>query len=971
MTIRIGFDIGSTTIKAVVLDEQNNILYKSYERHMAKVRQKALEKIKELKEFCNEPFSFAISGSGALGLCEAGHLPFVQEVFASAAAIKKFYPQTDCAIELGGEDAKILFFKGSLEQRMNSTCAGGTGAFIDQMASLLDMSLEQMNEASFQCHKIYPIASRCGVFAKTDIQPLINQGVDKSDLCASIFQAVVNQTVTSLAQGRKIEGNILFLGGPLYFMSGLRKRFEETLQLSPEQSTCPQTAIHFVALGTALCAQETFTYDNLVERLDQLVHMPMQMESGQPLFENEKEYENFIARHKMHDVQYDQLETYQGKAYLGIDSGSTTTKLVLLSEEHKILYESYTSNKGNPLDVVLQDLKEIYQKNPNIRIFGAYSTGYGEELMRVAFHLDGGIVETMAHYVAARYFNPQVDYILDIGGQDIKCFKIRDGHIDDIVLNEACSSGCGSFIETFAKSLGYDAKEFAKLGLKSKHPVDLGTRCTVFMNSGVKQAQKNGATIEDISAGLCKSVVKNALYKVIRARNKEDIGKHIVVQGGTFQNDAILRSFEQELGYEVIRPSIAHLMGAFGAALYAQKLHRTKSAVLDAKALEQFSHTSKSVACNGCTNHCSLTINIFNDGTRLIAGNKCDKMIKTIEKKEELPDLYKVKMQMLDEQKQKYKHDQKIAMPLVLNNYDMLPFWTKFFDCLQIEVVWTTPTTQKMYYDGQQSIPSDTACFPAKVVHGHIVQMINGQENILFYPCMTYNVDEHQSDNHFNCPLVAYYPENIAANMEFGDKFFLYPYISLDDENSFAKTMKKTLEQANHHYTKKQLKNALQEGLLERQLFHEKLVQKHLDAVSYARAHHHPMVVLCGRPYHLDPLINHQIHQLLTQLGFVVLSEESVPRQDRQKVYVLNQWTYHARLYQAAKYVCENPDMELVQLVSFGCGIDAITSDEVKDILKDADKFYTQIKIDEIDNLGAARIRLRSLKEAIEEGKED
>ena len=434
------------------------------------------------------------------------------------------------------------------------------------------------------------------------------------------------------------------------------------------------------------------------------------------------------------------------------------------------------------------------------------------------------------------------------------------------------------------KSLGYDAKEFAKLGLKSKHPVDLGTRCTVFMNSGVKQAQKNGATIEDISAGLCKSVVKNALYKVIRARNKEDIGKHIVVQGGTFQNDAILRSFEQELGYEVIRPSIAHLMGAFGAALYAQKLHRTKSAVLDAKALEQFSHTSKSVACNGCTNHCSLTINIFNDGTRLIAGNKCDKMIKTIEKKEELPDLYKVKMQMLDEQKQKYKHDQKIAMPLVLNNYDMLPFWTKFFDCLQIEVVWTTPTTQKMYYDGQQSIPSDTACFPAKVVHGHIVQMINGQENILFYPCMTYNVDEHQSDNHFNCPLVAYYPENIAANMEFGDKFFLYPYISLDDENSFAKTMKKTLEQANLHYTKKQLKIALQEGLLERQLFHEKLVQKHLDAVSYARAHHHPMVVLCGRPYHLDPLINHQIHQLLTQLGFVVLSEESVPRQDRQKV---------------------------------------------------------------------------------------
>ncbi|WP_366774993.1 acyl-CoA dehydratase activase [uncultured Faecalicoccus sp.] len=971
MTVRIGFDIGSTTIKAVVLDENNNILYKSYERHMAQVRQKALDKIKELKEYCKEPFSFAISGSGALGLCEAGNLPFVQEVFASAAGIKKFYPQTDCAIELGGEDAKILFFQGSLEQRMNSTCAGGTGAFIDQMSSLLDMTLEQMNEASFHYHKIYPIASRCGVFAKTDIQPLINQGVDKADLCASIFQSVVNQTVTSLAQGRTIEGNILFLGGPLYFLSGLRKRFEETLNLSPSQSTCPDTAIHFVALGTALCASQTYTYDELEKKLENLVHMPIQMESSQPLFNDEDEYKAFIQRHQQHDVEYAQLENYQGKTYLGIDSGSTTTKLVLISEDHKILYESYTSNKGNPLDVVLQDLKNIYAINPDVKIYGAYSTGYGEELMRVAFHLDGGIVETMAHYVAARYFNPQVDYILDIGGQDIKCFKIRDGHIDDIVLNEACSSGCGSFIETFAKSLGYDAKEFAKLGLRSKHPVDLGTRCTVFMNSGVKQAQKNGATIEDISAGLCKSVVKNALYKVIRARNKDDIGKHIVVQGGTFQNDAILRSFEQELGYEVIRPSIAHLMGAFGAALYAQKLHRTQSAVLTMKQLESFSHTSKSVACNGCTNHCSLTINTFSDGTRLVAGNKCDKMIKSFDKKEELPDLYKEKMELLEKEKAKFHHDQKIAMPLVLNNYDMLPFWNRFFDSLNIEVRWTTPTTQEMYHDGQQSIPSDTACFPAKVVHGHIMQMLKGDINILFYPCMTYNVDEHQSDNHFNCPLVAYYPENIAANMDFRDKQFIYPYITLDDASSFSKTMQKSLASVGLEYSKKQLKKAMEQGIVERQIFHENLVQKHMEAVNFARSRNLPMVVLCGRPYHLDPLINHQIHQLLTQLGFVVLSEESVPRQKRQKVYVLNQWTYHARLYQAARYVSENPDMELVQLVSFGCGIDAITTDEVKDILKDADKFYTQIKIDEIDNLGAARIRLRSLKEAILEGKEN
>ena len=971
MTIRIGFDIGSTTIKAVVLDEHNNILYKSYERHMSQARQKALEKIVELKEYCKEPFSFAISGSGALGLCEAGDLPFVQEVFASASAIKRFYPNTDCAIELGGEDAKILFFQGSLEQRMNSSCAGGTGAFIDQMASLLNMSLEQMNEASFRYQKIYPIASRCGVFAKSDIQPLINQGVDKADLCASIFQCVVNQTITSLAQGRKIEGNILFLGGPLFFLSGLRKRFEETLNLEPSQSVCPDTAIHFVALGTALCSEKEFTYDELVGKLQALVDMPMEVESSLPLFENEEDYQNFIDRHQQNDVEYGNLEHYEGKTYLGIDSGSTTTKLVLIGENHQILYQSYTSNKGNPLDVVLEDLKRIYAINPKVRIYGAYSTGYGEELMRVAFHLDGGVVETMAHYVAARFFNPQVDYILDIGGQDIKCFKIRDGHIDDIVLNEACSSGCGSFIETFAHSLGYDAKEFARLGLHSKNPVDLGTRCTVFMNSGVKQAQKNGATIEDISAGLCKSVVKNALYKVIRARNKDDIGKHIVVQGGTFQNDAILRSFEQELGYEVIRPSIAHLMGAFGAALYAKKLHRTKSAVLGPDALASFSHTSRSVACNGCTNHCSLTINTFADGTRLVAGNKCDKMIKSIEKKTELPDLYKDKMEMLEKQKQKYHHEQKILMPFVLNNYDMLPFWTKFFDCLQIEVHWSSPTTQEMYHDGQQTIPSDTACFPAKVVHGHIMQLLKEKEESIFYPCMTYNVDEHQSDNHFNCPLVAYYPENIAANMDFKDKKFYYPYITVDDPNSFAKTMQKTLEQMGFNYKRSQIKYALQQGLLERQIFHEQLVQKHLDAVNFARANAIPMVVLCGRPYHLDPLINHQIHKLLIQLGFVVLSEESVPRQQKQKVFVLNQWTYHARLYQAAKYVSENPDMELVQLVSFGCGIDAITSDEVKDILKDANKFYTQIKIDEIDNLGAARIRLRSLKEAIQEGKEN
>ena len=964
MKYRIGFDVGSTTIKAVVLDENNEIVYKSYERHKAQVRQKALEKIHELKEFCQEPFKFAVSGSGALGLCEQGNLPFVQEVFASATAVTKYFPQTDVAVELGGEDAKILFFKGSVEQRMNSTCAGGTGAFIDQMASLMDLSLEEMNEASLHYNRLYPIASRCGVFAKTDVQPLMNQGVDKTDLSASIFQAVVDQTITSLAQGRKIEGNLLFLGGPLYFMSGLRNRFQETLKLEDSQVNCPETAINFVALGTAICAETEFTYEQLEKSLSDLVNMPVKMEESAPLFETQEDYDAFMTRHKSHDAKYADLKSYTGKAYLGIDSGSTTTKLVLLSENHEILYDSYTSNKGNPLDVVLNELKNIYETNPNIQIYGSYATGYGEELMRHAFHLDGGIVETMAHYTAAKSFNPDVDYILDIGGQDIKCFKIRDGHIDDIVLNEACSSGCGSFIETFAKSLGYDAKEFAKIGLNAKHPVDLGTRCTVFMNSGVKQAQKNGMSMEDISAGLCKSVVKNALYKVIRAKSKDDIGNNIVVQGGTFQNDSVLRSFEMELGKNVIRPSIAHLMGAYGAALYAMDLHHTKSSILTYEECQSFTHKSQSVACQGCTNHCSLTINTFSDGSRLVAGNKCDKMIKTKKQTVELPDLYKVKTNMLNEIKGKYQHEKKIGMPLVLNNYDLLPFWTKFFDCLGYEVVWSTPSTQQMYHDGQQSIPSDTACFPAKVVHGHIEQLIKKVDTI-FYPCMTYNVDEKQGDNHYNCPLVAYYPEVIAGNMELEKTKIIYPFLSFDHLPTFINAMQMHFAKAGIHFERKDLSNAFEKANIEYEKFHANLVEEHKKAVQFARENKYPIVVLCGRPYHLDPLINHQMNQLLTQLGFVVVSEESVPRQDLHKVNVLNQWTYHARLYQAAHYVCDNKDMNLVQLVSFGCGIDAITTDEVRDILRKQDKFYTQIKIDEIDNLGAARIRLRSLKEAI------
>lgn len=974
MTYRIGFDIGSTTIKAVVMDDNGTILYKSYERHMAQIREMALKKIEELKEMLgDEPFYFALSGSAALGMSQEGDLPFVQEVFASAQAVRKHYPEVDAAIELGGEDAKILFFQGAVEQRMNSTCAGGTGAFIDQMASLLNIDLETMDKLSLAHHRLYPIASRCGVFAKTDIQPLINQGADKADLCASIFQAVVDQTITSLAQGHRIEGNILFLGGPLYFMKGLRHRFKETLNLDDDHAVCPDIAIHFVAFGTAICASERFTYDELHDKLEALKNMPVREEESEPLFENEEDYEEFVRRHQRSDVSYGDISTYTGKAYLGVDSGSTTTKLVLVGEAEELLYEAYTSNLGSPLDVVVEHLKKIYALGEGrITIAGSCATGYGEELMKHAFHLDEGAVETMAHYEAARHFNPNVDYILDIGGQDIKCFKIKDGRIDDIVLNEACSSGCGSFLETFAKSLGYSAQEFAQLGLKARHPVNLGTRCTVFMNSGVKQAQKNGASIEDISAGLCRSVVKNALYKVIRARRREDIGDEIVVQGGTFRNDSVLRSFEQELGTQVIRPSIAHLMGAYGAALIAKRHSKGTSTILNEEQVNSFTHSSTGAVCNGCTNHCALTVNVFTDGQRLIAGNKCEKpTLRAGAKQEALPDLYKVKNDLLRSYRGRYHHEKKIGIPLVLNMYDLLPFWVEFFHQLGYETLISPQTNKAMYHSAQHSIPSDTACLPAKVVHGHIQWLLDQHVEKIFYPCMTYNVDEQISDNHFNCPLVAYYPEQIDANMDMEGTDFLHPYIVLDDMKNFEKRISEVFAAHDMPHERRLIRKAAEAGMREYRAFHARLHEEHERAVAYARAHHHPIAVVCGRPYHGDPFISHEITKLLTQLGFVVVSEESVPLQEKRAVGVLNQWTYHARLYQAAYYAAAQPDMELIHLVSFGCGIDAITSDEVKAILKQKDRFYTQIKIDEIDNLGAVKIRLRSLKAAIEERKEE
>lgn len=973
MTYKVGIDVGSTTLKVVILDDENTILYKSYERHKSCVREMLVKKINELKSILNEKtFKISITGSAGLGISQDMEIPFVQEVYASALATKKYYPQTDVVIELGGEDAKIIFLNGALEERMNSTCAGGTGAFIDQMASLLNVDLKEMDELSLQHSKLYPIASRCGVFAKSDIQPLINQGAKKSDLSASIFQAVVDQCITGLAQGRTIEGTVLFLGGPLYFLKGLQERFKETLQLEEDHAIFPSLSPYFIALGSAMYAdtqKEVISYDTLLSLCEELLHKESKIEGLQPLFKNEQDYIEFQNRHHTNDVFYTDISTYRGNAWLGIDAGSTTTKLVLIDEENHILYESYANNLGNPIDVIKQELKNIYHKiEDRIQIVHSAVTGYGEALMMDAFQLDLGVVETMAHYRAAKYFNPNVDFIIDIGGQDMKCFRVKNHRIDDILLNEACSSGCGSFLENFANLMGYSVKEFARLATYAKHPVDLGTRCTVFMNSSVKQAQKNGASIEDIAAGLCMSVVKNALYKVIRAKNKDDIGKEIVVQGGTFLNDSVLRSFELEIDRNVIRPSIAHLMGAYGAALMAKDTNKTSSTIMNLQELENFTHEAKSINCGLCKNHCNLTVNTFSNNRKHIAGNKCERPTIGRIKKENLPNLYDYKYNYLRNLKSEKGKLGKIGIPLVLNMYEFLPFWHAFFTKLGFEVIVSKPLSKSMYAKSQQTIASDTICYPAKVVHGHIQSFIDDGIQTIFYPCMSYNIDEHMSDNHFNCPVVAYYPEVIQANMKLDHIRFLSPYVYMNDNKVLLKEMTKCLHEHGYKCSNKEVRNAIQYATSAYHEFKTSILKEGKNAMEFAEKNNKKIIVLAGRPYHVDPMIHHGIHHLLNNLGFVVLSEDSIPKQvEMPSIHVLNQWSFHARLYQAAQFVSKHPNMELIQLVSFGCGIDAITSDEVKTILKNNQKIYTQIKIDEVDNLGAIYIRCRSLQAAMEE----
>lgn len=973
--MRIGLDIGSTTIKCVVLDDTHNILYSCYERHFSHIVSKSKEILHKIQNtfLHGEKAVIAISGSAGMGLAQSCDVEFVQEVYAEKVATSIYHPETDCIIELGGEDAKILFLTNGVEVRMNGSCAGGTGAFIDQMAALLKMSAEEMNTAALQADHTYTIASRCGVFAKTDVQPLINQGAKPSNIAASIYQAVVNQTIAGLSQGRAIKGNVLYLGGPLTFATCLRNTFDATLHL---HGVCPDNSLYYVALGAALYANKEADLSEVCKKID-VYDSVSTYASLPPLFENREQYWEFHNRHAKAHVPVVPFNETCGPVHIGIDSGSTTIKIVVINTKGELLYKRYEPNDGNPLPVVKETLIDLYRKHPHLHILSVTTTGYGEALMKKAFHCDYGVVETVAHFTAAKYFMPDVDFIIDIGGQDMKCFKIENNAISDIFLNEACSSGCGSFLQTFAQAMGYSVEEFAMQGLFARHPVDLGSRCTVFMNSSVKQAQKDGAQLDCISAGLSLSVVKNALYKVIRVSSPEQLGKHIVVQGGTFYNEAVLRAFEQEMGVNVVRPDIAGLMGAYGAALYGASKSAVSSTsdVLSLEELLSFSMKNQSITCQGCGNHCSLTINTFSDGERLVSGNKCEKPV-TGKASDDSLNLYAYKLQSLLEYAKTKTEGARgtIGIPLVLNMYELLPFWHAFFTSLGFQVVVSPVSSHKLYQDGQNTIPSDTACYPAKMTHGHIAWLC-GQENVhtIFYPCMTYNFDEHLGDNHYNCPVVAYYPEVLANNIpDLKKKDFFYEYINLSDEKEFRKHFPGVFRKHFPSVSFKEIDSAITDGYAEYKSHMEAIRRKGKEIIQKARQDHKQIIVLAGRPYHVDPEINHGIDKLIIRQNAAVITEDSISDiLPKFETSVLNQWTYHSRLYAAAKYCTTQKDMNLIQLVSFGCGLDAITTDETREILQTKGKLYTQLKIDEVTNLGAVNIRIRSLFAALEEQQEE
>lgn len=973
---KLGIDIGSTTIKLVVLDKDNQVVYKKYMRHLSEIYKSMHDNMILLSDTLkNHKFSCAITGSAGMGMANNLNMPFVQEVIACSKAVKNWIPQTDVAVELGGEDAKITYFGSAPEQRMNGVCAGGTGSFIDHMASLLNTDAMGLNELAQKGTQIYTIASRCGVFAKTDVQALLNDGVSKADIALSILQAVVNQTIGNLAQGRPLEGNIAFLGGPLYFLTQLKERFIKTLKLTDEHIVNVDDGCYFVAMGCALSDNAIeMTYDELMQRLNNCSKSSTETESvAFTLFKNEQEYNEFKQRHNKDVVKKALLSDYQGPLYIGIDAGSTTTKLVAISKNREILYSSYGSNNGSPLKTVLDEIKALYEIiPPNAYIATVGTTGYGEHIVKAALHADFGEVETFAHLRAAREFCPDVSCVLDIGGQDMKCFYVNKGNIGQIILNEACSAGCGSFIQNFAQGLNMEVSDFANKGLTAKNPVDLGTRCTVFMNSRVKQAQKEGASVNDISAGIALSVIKNALFKVIQVKDVSELGDNIVVQGGTFYNDAVLRSMELLLHKNVIRPDISGLMGAYGIALLAIERQQEKSSILTKEELKDFHMETKTYRCHGCGNNCLITTQIFPDGNRYSTGNRCEKGIgKQVAKEDKAPNIYKYKYHRLFEYYKPLLNAPKgrIGIPRVLNMYEDFPFWFTFFTLLGYEVVLSGKSSAQLYCKGMSTIPSDSLCYPGKLVHGHIMDLIEKGITTIFYPCIPYNMKDplHASDNNYNCPIVASYAENIRANMDIlrqKNIHFLQPFLPINNKKALIKRLQEELSSLN--IPKKDLIEAVEKSYQELDKYKEDIRNYGENIIKEATDKKMPIVVLAGRPYHVDPEINHGIPEMIQSYNIAILSEDALYHLDcpEDNLDIVNQWSYHARLYHAASYVARHKNMTLIQLSSFGCGLDAITTGQVREILEQHGDIYTIIKLDEVSNLGAARIRIRSLMAA-------
>ena len=976
----LGIDIGSTTVKIAILDEQNEVLFSDYERHFANIQETLSDLLgRALYKLGTIQVSPVITGSGGLTLAKHLDVPFVQEVIAVSTALSDFAPQTDVAIELGGEDAKIIYFEdGNVEQRMNGICAGGTGSFIDQMASLLQTDATGLNEYAKNYKALYTIAARCGVFAKTDIQPLINDGATKEDLSASIFQAVVNQTISGLACGKPIRGHVAFLGGPLHFLSELRSAFIRTLKLDEEHAIVPYQSHLFAAIGSALNSKKDLfvSLRELQNRLANHIHMDFEVERLEPLFATEKDYENFIDRHAKHQVPVADLSTYKGNAFLGIDAGSTTTKAALVGEDGVLLYSFYHSNDGNPLATTISAIKDIYRKLPEgVKIVHSCSTGYGEALIKAALLLDEGEVETVSHYYAASYFEPEVDCILDIGGQDMKCIKIKNQTVDSVQLNEACSSGCGSFIETFAKSLNYSVEDFAHEALFASHPIDLGTRCTVFMNSKVKQAQKEGASVADISAGLAYSVIKNALFKVIKVSDASELGKKIVVQGGTFYNNAVLRSFETIAGCKAVRPDIAGIMGAFGAALIARERYKEgmQTTMLSIEEIESMQYSTSMTKCKGCTNNCRLTINKFSGGRKFITGNRCERGLGKEKEKNTVPNLFEYKMQRyfgyepLAEEKATRGT---VGLPRVLNMYENYPFWFTFFNALGFRVVLSPASNRKIYELGIESIPSESECYPAKLAHGHIKWLIDQGISFIFYPCIPYERQEFEdANNHYNCPIVTSYAENIKNNMDeisSGSVNFKNPFLSFKSEETISNRLIEELSQE-FSISAAKIKHAVHLAWEELAACREDMKRKGEETLAYLDQTGKRGIVLAGRPYHIDPEVHHGIPELINSYDIAVLTEDSVSHLNpvERPLIVMDQWMYHSRLYAAANFVKTRNNLDLIQLNSFGCGLDAVTTDAVSDILTKSGKIYTSLKIDEVNNLGAARIRIRSLLSAI------